>query len=385
MGVTVPEGSELTALVSSLVAIPSLSGEEGEIQSFIAGWFGERGMAAAIEPAAGGATNVVCEVSGSGEGPPLWMGGHCDTVAPAPGWSTDPFEPTIRDGKLFGLGAMDMKGGLAAAMLAAADLARSPESWAGRVVFAALADEEASSRGARGFLRSGRSIDGAVMGEPHFEDPSLGAIGKFNLRIVATGRSAHGSRPREGVNAAVEGSRLAAALDGLDRMRHPRFGPAMHCVLSISSGSGRYEIRVPDRCEILVNWHVMPGESAADAVAAVERLIAGLRSPASFAITVGEPLYGSYNLDERHPFVEAFASSYRRVLGRAPDFGFGSAVSDANLFGVEGAIPTILFGPGGANLHAADEWVALDDLPVVRRLYVDLATTLSATIGQDRS
>ena len=385
MGVAGPPDPELTELVSSLVEIPSLSGEEGEIQSFIAGWFGERGIAAGIEPAEGGTANVVCEVRGSRPGRTLWLGGHCDTVAPAPGWSTDPFRPTIRDGRLFGLGAMDMKGGLAAAMLAVADLAASADAWAGRVVFAALADEEASSRGARGFLRSDRAIDCAIMGEPHFAHPSTGAIGKFNLRVVATGRSAHGSRPDEGVNAVVEASRLVAVLADLDRPAHPRFGSATHCVLGIASGNGRYEIRVPDRCEFLVNWHVMPGETAAEAVARVERLAADLFSPATFAVSVGEPHYGSFVLDEDHPFAEAFAASYRRVVGRPPAFGFGSAVSDANLFQVDGGIPTILFGPGGANLHAADEWVSLDDLPLVRRLYVDLATTMSPTFEEERS
>lgn len=358
-------------LLTTLVSIRSHSGEEGEIQSFIASWFAERGLPAAIEAAADGLSNVVVEVNAGRAGPALWIGGHSDTVTPAPGWSTDPYRPVVKGNRLYGLGAMDMKGGLAAAMCAVVDLAERRDRWSGTVLFAALADEEAYSRGAKAFLGSGRKIDAAMMCEPHFEDPVTGAVGKVNLFVNVTGRSAHASHPEDGVNAVVEASKLVAALDVLPRYEHPRFGHGSHCVLGISSGERKYELRVPDTCEFLVNWQLMTGETSKDALIAIDRAIAATKSPASFAVSIREPRYESFLLDETHPLLAAFAASYRDVLGCEPPFTFGSGVSDANLFAADAGIPTILFGPGGRNLHAADEWVDLDQVLAARAVYRD--------------
>jgi acetylornithine deacetylase/succinyl-diaminopimelate desuccinylase-like protein len=355
-------------LLSSLVSIKSHSGEEAAVQAFIVRWFESRGIESRLEPAPDGLSNVVVEVAGSGAGPTLWIGGHCDTVRPAAGWTTDPYRPTIDGNRLYGLGAMDMKGGLAAAMLVVADLAERRESWPGTLIFAALADEEAYSRGAKAFLQKGRTIDAALMCEPHFDDPITGAIGKVNLNVTVRGRSAHGSRPAEGVNAVVEAAKLIAAIDGLERYRHPRFGSATHCVLRASGGQGEYAILVPDFAEFLVNWHLVPGESSQDAVAAIEGLIARLHSPAEFQVTLREPCYESFELAEDLPMLAIFSEAYRRGVGKAPVWSFGSGVSDANLFNAQGGIPTLLFGPGGRNLHSADEWVDLDQLVAARAI-----------------
>ncbi|MGO4840944.1 M20/M25/M40 family metallo-hydrolase, partial [Rhizobiaceae sp. 2RAB30] len=130
---------------------------------------------------------------------------------------------------------------------------------------------------------------------------------------------------------------------------------------------------MPDLCRFTINWHFMPDETVEDAVAAIESLAAGLKSPARFTVTVGEPRYESFWLGKDHSFVRAFAAVYRRVIGAEPDLAFGRGVSDANVFSGRAGIPTILFGPGGANMHAGDEWVDLDQLHLVRRVYADFA------------
>ena len=363
---TMSSSDEAAELLGQLVSLSSPSGEESAVQAFIADWFTRRGLTPVIEPAADGLVNVVVEIEGAGPGPALFLGGHSDTVAPAPGWSSDPLTPQIVDGRMYGLGAMDMKGGLACAMLATADLAACRADWSGKLVFASLADEEAHSRGANAFVRTGRRIDAAIMCEPHFDDVVIGAMGKFNIAVSVTGRSAHGSHPAKGINAVTAASRLIVALDGLERQAHERFGPANHCVLNVAGGLERYEIRVPDKASFLVNWHVMPGESSANAVTQIEALVAGLESPAGFDIAVREPRYESFWLGEEHEFVRAFSEVYAGELGVQPTLTFGKGVSDANIFNADGGIPTILFGPSGANMHAADEWVELTQLPKVR-------------------
>lgn len=367
-----PVSQELAALLGDLVRIKSHSGEEDAVQAFIARWFEDNGVPARIEPAAGGLGNVVAEVSGGATGPTLFIGGHCDTVTPSDDWSMDPYTPVIRNGRLYGVGSMDMKSGIATAMHTVRDLARRPGDWAGRIIFAALADEEAYSRGARGFLEQGHAIDAAIMCEPHFDIPSIAAMGKINLKVDVTGRSAHGSHPADGINAVTEAARLLVAIDGLQRPSHPKFGTSTHCILNVSSGTGVYEIRVPDRCAFLINWHFLPTETAEDAVAAIEGLAKDLRSPAHFEVTITQPRYDSFVLDEKHPFAEAFARSYKRQFGKAPRFTFCFGVSDANIFNGAG-IPTLLFGPGGANMHAADEWADLSQMEKARAVYLDLA------------
>ena len=364
---------ELVGLLGDLVSIESYSGEERAVQDFILRWFEGRGIDAVLEDADGGLHNVVVTVDGRPGGPTLWIGGHCDTVGIAAGWTRAPHAPTIEDNRLYGLGAMDMKAGLAAAMLTVRDLYACRDRWSGRLVFAALADEEAMSRGADAFVRKDRTIDAAIMCEPHFADVVIGAMGKINLKVEVGGRSAHGSRPHEGVNAVTEGARLLTAIADLERAEHPEFGQASHCVLDVDSGGGRYEIRVPDLCRFTVNWHFMPGETVEDAVATVERLATGLGSPARFSVRVGEPRYESFWLGKEHPFVAAFADAYRQAVGTEPDLAFGRGVSDANIFSGRAGIPTVLFGPGGENMHAGDEWVDLDQLHLARRLYADFA------------
>lgn len=364
---------ELVALLAELVGIESYSGEERAVQAHITRWFDTQDIPVSVEEADGGLENVIVEIVGLPGGPTLWIGGHCDTVGIAAGWTRRPHEPVIEDNRFYGLGSMDMKAGLAAAMLTARDMHRCRDAWHGRLIFSALADEEAMSRGANAFVRKDGSIDAAIMCEPHFEDVVIGAMGKINLKVEVTGRSAHGSRPEQGVNAVTEGARLLVAIDALERAAHPDFGKASHCVLTVDSGDGRYEIRVPDLCRFTINWHFMPGETAEDAVATIERLAAELDSPAAFAVTVGEPRYESFWLGREHPFVTEFANAYRPVIGAEPDLAFGRGVSDANIFSGRAGIPAILFGPGGANMHAGDEWVDLDQLHLARRVYIDFA------------
>ena len=360
---------ELAELLLALVSIPSPSSEEANVQQAIISWFSANGIAAQLEPALDGLSNVVVEIEGAGPGPVVWIGGHCDTVSPAPDYSFDPYAPFVKDGRLYGLGAMDMKGGLATAMHVAREFHRTRSEWTGKVIFAALADEEAFSRGSEGFVAIPRRIDAAIICEPS-PQPESGGIGKVNVRVEVTGVSAHGSFPEGGVNAVVEAGRLLARIADIKHSAHPVHGAASHCVLNITSGDRPYEIRVPDYCTFLINWHFMPHEKAEDAVAVLEGLAAELDSKARFDIKLATPRYDSYELPDDHPLVVAFSESYAAVNGVRPEFKFSYGISDANVFTAAG-IPTLLFGPYGENMHAADEWVDIDQMVKAHAIYSD--------------
>ncbi len=376
----------LVGLLMDLVSVESFSGEETAVQDRIAGWFVDHGIDVTFEEADGGLRNVVVEIEGNGprggQGPVLWIGGHCDTVGIASEWTREPHAPKIEDNRLYGLGSMDMKGGLAAAMDVVRELAGRRSEWSGTLIFSALADEEAWSRGANAFVRRERGIDAAIMCEPHFHDVVVGAMGKINIKVEVTGRSAHGSRPEQGVNAVTEAAKLLVAVDTLDRFAHPDFGRATHCVLNVTSGDGRYEIRVPDYTAFVINWHFMPGETVEQSLALLRGLADGLNSKAEFSITVGEPRYESFMLDKDDAFVALFSESYRAVIGSDPDLRFGRGVSDANIFAGRAGIPTLLFGPDGGNMHAGDEWVDLDQLHLARSVYLDFALRFLKSVNE---
>lgn len=368
-----PDVDALAALLGGLVAIPSPSGEERRVQTFICDWLQARGVEARLEPAADGLVNVIAEVASDRPGPALLFFGHSDTATPGSGWSTDPWSPVRRDGRLYGLGSMDMKAGLAAAMHAVTDLASRRHAWAGKVAFAALADEEAYSRGARAWIDTGVEADGAILCEPHFPAPILGSVGKVNVAVTVHGRAAHGSYPELGVNAVVEAAKLLAVLDRLPMGQHPRIGRGSQCVLRIQGGPETYVIQVPERCEFLVNRHIVPGESGGVAVAQMRRLAEELASEARFEFAIEDPYYPPFLVEETDPFVQDFARAFETVLGTSPAFEYGRGVMDANYLVSEAGVPTVVFGPTGANMHAANEWADLESLQLVTKTYAALA------------
>lgn len=367
---------ETVVLLRSLVQCPSPSGQEEAVQRLIADWLRLNGVATTLQTTADGLSNVFATARGDRHGeaaPSLLLLGHADTVLPGDGWTRDPYSGVLEGHRLYGRGAVDMKAGLAAAMLAMRELARRSD-WCGTVSFASVADEEASSRGAVDLIARGLQFDAAVVCEPHFDDPVVGGVGKINVRITCRGRSTHGSRPEEGVNAIDAMARLLHALQAWPMREHPLIGRGSRCVLRIESGDGPYEIRVPDRCSCLVNWHLVPGESADDVISEL-RALAESVSPAVDAIfDVLPPAYPSYLTAPDHSFLRHFTETYRREFGHDPAFAYGRGVSDANLLADSG-IPTVMFGPSGANLHAADEWVDVRQIGEAARFYVALATS----------
>lgn len=364
---------DVVSLLAELVAIPSPSGQEHQCQAFITEWFTQRGLIPQLQSAADGLQNLILEVNGKGPGKTLFLGGHCDTVAAGAGWVTHPTQPKHNGNRLYGLGAMDMKAGLAAAMVATVALARVADQWSGQLLFASLCDEELNSRGASSFVEKFAAIDAAIMCEPHFERVGIGAIGKVNIVVDVTGKSAHASRPQQGVNAITEAARFLCAFEQINRFRHPDFGTASHCVINARSGDGSYQIKVPEAFQILINWHFMPGETPQDAVKVINQMATDLNSAAQFSVTVKDPVYDSFHVPEDTPFIRQLIETIAVTVGEAPSIEFCQGVSDANIFSGRAGIPTVLFGPSGSGMHAANEWADITQLKQSAMIYRDFA------------
>lgn len=362
---------EAAALTARLVAHRSYPGEEGAVQGDVAAWLWEQGLEAEFQPTEGDRPNVIARVE-NGDGPTLLLNGHTDTVLAARGWSGDPWRGWRDGDRFYGLGAADMKAGVAAAMLATRALARRRDLWRGTVIFTAVVDEEAYSIGARALVAMGLTADACIVTEPSWDRPVIGGVGKVLVRGEVTGKAAHGFTPWEGVNAAVEAARLAARLDDLPLGQHPRLTPSQ-CLLSLHGGNEQYVITVPERASLTINRLTVPGETGESVLAGMRRLADDLDSPARFDFAIDPPYYPPWETDPAHPLVGRFARAYAEELGYEPRFGYMTGVADSNYFSTDLGIPTIQFGPHGGNLHQCDEWVDLPSIGGTVRVLLRLA------------
>jgi succinyl-diaminopimelate desuccinylase len=364
---------EAAALTAELVSHRSYPGEEKAVQETVAGWFQAQGLTPELTDAAPDRPNVTVRIENS-PGPALLFNGHTDTVLQAQGWNGDPWQGWREGDKFYGLGACDMKAGVAAGMLATRALARRPDAWQGTVIFTSVVDEEAYSIGAHALIDGGTHADYCVVLESSWERPCLGSIGKVLVRADVSGRAAHATWPEHGVNAAVEAAKFVARLEELPLGDHPRMR-ASQCVLSSHSGSEKYVITVPEKATVTINRHTLPGQTSEEILAQMRELADDLDSPARFQFSIDPPFYPPWEIDANHPLVTTFASAYEAETGRTPDYAY-HAFGDANLFSGEVGIPTIQFGPHGSGFHEANEWVDLPSIAGTVRVLLRLTTTL---------
>jgi acetylornithine deacetylase/succinyl-diaminopimelate desuccinylase-like protein len=367
------DAEEAAALTAHLVSIRSYPGEEGRAQRAVAAWLTEQGLSPEIQETRDDRPNVIARIV-NGPGPTLLLNGHIDTVLAVEGWERDPWEGWRDGDKLYGLGACDMKAGLVAALLATRALSQRRDLWQGTVIFSSVVDEEAYSTGAHALIDSGITADACIVTESNWEAPCLGSAGKMLIQADVTGKATHASWPQAGINAAVEASRFVARLDELPLGTHPNL-TGTQCVLSLLSGSEQYVITVPEHARILINRHLVPGESREHVLDQMRALAADLSSSATFEFSVADPYYPSWEIAEDHHLVEHFALAYTAEAGHEPTYdyrGFG----DANLFSGELGIPTIQFGALGGNFHEANEWVSIPSIASVARVLIRVALDL---------
>ena len=368
-------------LLRDLVAINSVNptlvpGAPGErdVAECIAAHLRGAGLDVSIEPVAPDRPNVVGVLEGRARGRTLMFCGHTDTVGVA--GMTDPFTPVERDGRLYGRGAQDMKGGVAAMMSAAAEIASRGGLAKGRVIVASVVDEEYSSIGADALVTRWQA-DAAVVTEPTDLAIAVGHKGFAWVRVVVEGRAAHGSRPAEGQDAILRMGRVLARLEALDaslqmRPPHPLMGTgSLHA--SLIEG-GRELSSYPDRATLQMERRTLPGEPESSALAEVQQILDALtREDPTFRGTatamLGRP---AYELPADHALPRMLTAALAHAGGR-PRITGASFWTDAAVLGHAG-IPSVLFGPGGAGLHSTEEYVNVADVLTCRDALIQLAS-----------
>jgi acetylornithine deacetylase/succinyl-diaminopimelate desuccinylase-like protein len=367
---------EAAGLTGELVAIRSYPGEEAAVQQRIAAWCRAQGLEPELQALPDGRHNVIVTVS-NGDGPTLLLNGHVDTVLAAQGWESDPWTPRREGERLYGLGAADMKSGVAAALLATRALHRQRDTWRGTVVCTTVVDEEAYSAGAVALVKRGLRADACIVTESNWDEPVIGGVGKVLVRAEITGKAAHGSWPADGINAAVEGARMVARLDELPLGQHPHM-TATQCVLGFHSGSEQYVITVPERARFTINRHTVPGESDESILADMRALADSMASPATFEFAIDLPYYPPWETDLAQPVVQHFIDAHREEIGGDPRFSWNQGVADTNYFAADLGIPCVQFGPRGGQYHQANEWVDVPSIATAARVILHVAAGLCA-------
>lgn len=347
-----------------LVSTPSVTGNEGALARLVGQELQSLGFQVEYQVIEGERCNVLGTLGHPRAGRTLLFATHLDTAAPASDWKVDPFRPLAKGGRLYGLGACDAKGGMAA-MLAACRTV-DPGRLKGCLMFSAFADEEAYSTGAHLFLRRGFPVDFCVLAEPHFRQVVIGCQGKILLRVAVKGKAAHASSPQLGINVINDLARIVTELDRMPVTRHERMGAGSLCPLQVSAGTERYSLVVPESGVLLVNKHIVPGEE--DFAASFRRRIDSLGLPSAVTVTVDKPYYPPYEISTEQEVFQAVATAFREVTGEEVEPVYNNSVCDANLL-VSAGIPTVVFGPSGGNMHSAGEWVEMEEVIAAAAVY----------------
>lgn len=373
--------SELEQLLSDLVAIDSINpdlvpGAAGEaaIAAFIADWLRAAGLEVHVTEVRPGRPNVVGIARGAGGGRALLLNGHVDTVGVA--GMSEPLRPRIAGGKLYGRGAYDMKGGLAACMVAAAEAAR--RNLRGDVIVTAVMDEEYAGLGTLAVAEQVRA-DGAIVAEPTELQLVVAHKGFVWLEVETQGVAAHGSRPHLGVDAIAKMGGVLVGLEGLaaelaHRPPHPLLGPpSVHA--STIQGGGEWST-YPDRCTLAIERRTLPGETGDAAEAELRAIVARLAAadPTFRAVVRRDLARAPLETPAGAPILATVQQAAAGALGRAVETTGVSFWTDAASLHAAG-IPTVLFGPLGAGAHAAEEWVDLASVQTCAEVY--LATALA--------
>ncbi len=368
-------------IARTLVRIPSVnpaydpaSPGTPAVLDWIAQWGLAHGFVVERHPVPGDLRNLVLRLE-NGAGPHLLLNGHMDTVSVA-GMTLDPFAGEIRDGKLWGRGACDMKGPLAAMLVAADRLRQDTAHWRGTLTLGFTPDEENATDGIRALVAQIPRPDFAIVGEPTRLRPLRGCKGGIRLILRSHGLAAHSSRPEMGRSAVVAMARAILALDdyfaqALGAIRRPQFGSSTGSVGLIEGGTG-INI-VPDGCTIHIDIRLVPGQNPQQTLTDLQGWFHhqfpdadGIRW--SFEVLFLDP---PFEIAADHPF----ACTVCEITGEPnPEVAFFCC--DASKISAAG-IPCLILGPGDiAHAHTADEFITLDQLEKGVEVYSRLARKL---------
>lgn len=376
--------SYLTKLTRELIQINSINPSltpagkgEAEIGAYVARKLKKLGLDVITSEIASGRVNVVGVLKGSGDGRSLLLNAHLDTVG-VEGMSIDPFGGELREGRVYGRGAQDMKSSLAAMIATAKAIVDAGIRLHGDLLITGVADEEHSSIGTEALVKQFKA-DGAIVTEPTDMHICRAHRGFIWFEVETIGRAAHGSRYNEGIDANMRMGRFLVELEKLEQELLQRKGhdlagpPSLHAAL-IQGGT---EIsKYAERCKLTIERRTVPGENVERATAELQEIIDRLaKQDPTFKATVKATFWREpFEVQEDAAIVQIMDQALSERLGQYPAHTGQTFWTDAALI-ADAGMETVILGPTGYGLHSAEEWVEMDSV-------IDLAYVLAETAIQ---
>lgn len=348
------------------------------------------GLEVSVTEVAPGRPNVKVVLPGGAE-PGLLILGHTDVVPPGPGWTREPFSGHIAEGRLYGRGATDMLGGLAAALVAMGALRAAGVQLAGPVELAAVVDEEELGLGIRHYITEPQNLvhAGCVVAEPTDLQVIIAARGASYVEIDVSGQAAHAGDPSQGKNAIYGAAQVIGDLERWhEQMRseaHPLVGPATWNVGVVAGGVGGS--MVPDHCRVSADRRLLPAE---DPTVVLEQITQRVQSlglgERGLGVEVRMPMdMPGFETPADHPLVTACTHAVPASGGPDLPVGGWTAACDGGFLARDAQMPVVVLGPGSVTeqAHRPDESVALADLDIAARSYARIAVTMLGSGGSE--
>lgn len=372
------ESHRLITFAQELVRLPSLSGEEGAVAARARAEMESLGFDRVSMDANG---SVIGVIEGAHAGKTVLLDAHIDTVGISPGtpWVHDPFGAAIENGAIYGRGAADMKGALAAMIHAAASLDRA--ALAGRVVVSASTLEEVLEGVALRTVMDATHPDFVVIGESTDLNLSRGGRGRAEVHLTTIGRPSHSSAPHLGRNAVLDMMRVIAAVEQIELGADPVMGPAILALTDIVSDPYPGHSVIPSVCKVTYDRRLLPDETAADVLAAITGApgLADIQLRAEIAVGAytaftgatlrSEKFFPAWLLSEDDPFVARSLAALNAAGIAAKPSAYRFCTNAAYSAGIAN-VPTVGFGPATeADAHVIDERLKIDDLLAAAKGY----------------
>lgn len=389
---TIEEADQVVRLTKDLIQIPSTMQDGDEVYRFAHTYLKDHGLDARFQNIKNPYvdyrrfSNLYLRL-GNGDGPKVMLNGHLDTVVAGEGWYHSPFDAHEEDGRIYGLGAADMKGGCAAAMMAVIALMNRREELSGELLLSCVFGEEAPfSHGADMLLREFdlEGYDMVIVTEPstllaindyclvhnklhrrpRFPVAIVGAEGRVLFEVELFGRSSHASHPSQGINALHDAAKVISKLQDFDLYSNIKMGRGHYVVLKIEGGDDSFT--VPHYAKISINRQLTLGETEETVLREPRGVIRSqnLRSQVKISKRFSpEPSleYTSY-LFESNPMISKFMEQLPKPKRGKRCMMTSSSVGDFNIFATRTGVPTLVFGPGGGDIHSPNEYVNRDEV-----------------------
>jgi succinyl-diaminopimelate desuccinylase len=385
---------EVVELTRALVRIPSVyrpddpAANEAEVAAFVETWFKREGLPIEVQEVAPGRPNVL---SWLGEKRPgrrcLLLEGHTDVVTEGDPqeWTWPPFGAELRDGRIYGRGAADMKSGLAAAMVTLAAFKRAGVTPNGKLVVGALVDEEDGMIGVRHLVKTaaGRELDAAIICEPEENELCLEQRGVVWARIRARGRMAHGAMPEAGANPITALGAVLRETPALEKrlrklcrktryLKPPTVTPTIMQAPPRGVGAPQSNV-IPALAEMTLDVRLTPGIDANGLRDEIEALCRRAEAAVPGVKLEWEPVNAfrlATSVDKAEPLVQAMIHGVRKATGRAPRYGGVPGSTDGTILRMELGIPIVTCGPGNRLIpHQVDEYVDVQEVVDAARVY----------------